>query len=767
MLGLRRWLRGAGDLSGPLVPGAAAAGVAGWLLVRHGVSLVEVVRYAGYLVLVLAVPGRLLWERVTRAWESDRPGGRLELWTCGVATGLVLELVAYPLARWAGVPAWYPVLTAAVAVALLPGSLRRRATRVAAPEAQPRPGRPGQGAGAAWTLAGVVGFLAWFLERSVYERYDLDRFRLVDVDETFHLALVGELRHHFPPVYPYVEAGDLTYQWFPHLHMAASTWVTGLEPLAVYRRFDVLVLSTLAVLGTAVVATHLAGRSWPGAVAAGILVLVGSFDVTGTVVGRSVAEDRFLEPRLLLHSPTQTMAFALAPPVMLLCLRLLERTGATAGCERGHGATPGAVHGAAVWVALGAGLVALTGTKVTFVPIFACGLLAAAGVAALGGRGREAARAVTAVAVCGSVVALGGAILYRGDTQSLVWGPGRTAGWFAEQLGLAGGGLLLGAAVTLALLAGWLASAAGATGLLLTRARKDPRTWFLLGSAAAGLGATFLLFHGGMSQLYFGRSTAPVLAVASAWGLAELLAGHSRRVHVAAAAAAASGGVVLLAVRSVTESAPELPFWVNGPALLGAVLVAALGLGLARDLSGGRVTVPLALPVAVLVGLGLARALAFVLGHQAAQDVGEVGEPLGRDAVSTARALRALSAPEDRVITNAHCLEVRSEAAGCDSRHFWLSGFAERRFVLEGWAYTRFGESWAEPFWGDPELMARNDRLFTEPSAERLSDFVRDHPASWLVVDRSLEVDFEALRRTTGLVLVLERGRYALFEIAT
>ena len=143
------------------------------------------------------------------------------------------------------------------------------------------------GGGPSWSLAAILGYFAVWLSVVVYSRYQLSPYRILDEDETFHLALIGELRHHFPPAYPQMDAGSLAYQWFVHAHMAASTWVTGIDPLLVYRRLDVLVLGAMCILGTAAVATRLAGRPWVGVLAATILVLVGSFDISGVVQGQA------------------------------------------------------------------------------------------------------------------------------------------------------------------------------------------------------------------------------------------------------------------------------------------------------------------------------------------------------------------------------------------------------------------------------------------------------------------------------------------------
>lgn len=743
---------------GSMTPVALAWLVAVALLARHEVPVRESLAYSAYALFVIALPGRLVWDWL---WEA-RPGGsgevaagpgnRLEAWACGAAVGYVLELAAYPVARLAGHPRWYVLLPGLVVVTLGIRAWRRRSSG----------STPRLGAGSRWGLAAVVAYLTTWLSVIVFARYRLTPYRLLDEDETFHLALVGELRHHFPPQYPYVEAGDLTYQWFVHAHMAASTWATGIEPLTAYRRFDVLVLSVVAVLGTAAVASRITRRSWPGLVAAGALVLVGSFDVTGMLRGESITEDRFLEGGLLINSPTQTLGFALAPAVMILLLRLI-------GSER---------MALRVWVALAVGAGALSGVKVTFLPLFVCGLLAA-GAVGLWRREPRAGRPLVAAVVCVVGVLGSGTLLYRGDSQSLTWGPGRTGEWYLSVLGLGGSGATANVILTVALLLGWLTGAAGAVGLLTARStRWDPRAWFLLGAVSAGLGATFLLFHGGMSQLYFGRSTAQSMAVACAWGLSVLhpVPTSARRAS-ASVAAAVSGGLLLLLARTITQSmheravergtAPALPFWVNAFALVAIVLGLVLAALLVRDVSRRRLRVPLGVSLAFLVGLGLARSMAFGVGSYPAYDAVENRKPIGAGALAATRWLRENSEPDERVLTNAHCVADPPGEDDCDTRHFWMSAFTERRFLLEGWAYTRFQEGWVSPYWGDADLLARNDELFSDPSELPLERFLAEHPAQWLLADRALDVDMTALKRTSGLALRFEQGRYAVFEVVS
>ena len=670
---------------------------------------------------------------------------------CGAATGYVLELAAYPLARWAGQPNLYVVLPLAVLLLLGIRSTRRE-----------QPARVCLGAAARWSYAGVVGYLVVWLAAVVWARTSMSRFWPSDEDETFNLSLVGELRHHFPPQYPFTDAGALTYQWFVHAHMAASTWLTGLEPLMVYRRFDVLVLSVLAVLSAGVLTMRLSGRVWPGAVASGLLVLVGSFDLSGAVRGEAAPEERFLDGGLLLNSPTQTFAFALLPTVVILCLEIL-------GERRPH---------AREWTALVVGTLALSGAKATAVPVLLAGFVAAT-LISFWRRKSVPWRALGGASVCAAALMLSAGVLYGGDSYSLRFDPGQTTTFFMTRLGVGGHGTVVIGVVTVSLLLMWLVSAAGAVGLLVSaRLRWDSRVWWLTGAAASGLGATFMLAHEGMSQLYFGRTVAPLLAVMCAWGLAEIFPrGTGVREARRALVIAMVAGFSLLAVRAVTESLrvtrevegrsvsePLLRLWINLPALLLVVLAFAVVRVVVRDLSKGAVVLRGRTLVVFLVGLGLARSLAFVVGHYPDADVTEANAGIPPGGLAAARWLRQHSEPGDRAATNAHCLPAKT-AAVCDSRHFWMSAFSERRFVLEGWAYTRYQEDWTAGYWGPAATLHANDQIFAAPTSHVAVRFLEAENVRWLLVDEQEPADLRGLAEAPGLRQHFSSGNFEVFEV--
>jgi len=110
--------------------------------------------------------------------------------------------------------------------------------------------------------------------------------------------------------------------------------------------------------------------------------------------------------------------------------------------------------------------------------------------------------------------------------------------------------------------------------------------------------------------------------------------------------------------------------------------------------------------------------------------------------VAAARWLRDHSAPGDLVATNAHCADLGRKTR-CDNRNFWISGYAERRALVEGWGYTDAANeefvktgvnSRYSPFW-DPALLAANDAVFTNPSAAAVGELRDRYGVRWLFVD--------------------------------
>jgi hypothetical protein len=104
--------------------------------------------------------------------------------------------------------------------------------------------------------------------------------------------------------------------------------------------------------------------------------------------------------------------------------------------------------------------------------------------------------------------------------------------------------------------------------------------------------------------------------------------------------------------------------------------------------------------------------------------------------------IRDHSDADDIVATNQHHANTPDGLA----LSFWINAYAERRTLVGSWVYfTRSIEVAGRdhvdfrrvPFW-DPELLRRNDEVFTTPTPERISWLRNVEGVRWLVVNRDV-----------------------------
>ncbi|MFD0467646.1 hypothetical protein ACFQ0B_04505 [Nonomuraea thailandensis] len=177
-----------------------------------------------------------------------------EEWAAGLALGYAVEVLAYIPARAVGAPLLVvvpPVVVLGV-FACVPG-LRRHWRGCAGGERAPR--------WCAWALAGIVVYLiAW----STLFQYRVP-VEAAYVDMPFHLAMVGEIKHHLPPTMPSVLGEPLAYHWFVYAELAATSWVTGIEPVTLVYRLSTLPMAAAMVVLVAALGRRVGGsrgRGW-------------------------------------------------------------------------------------------------------------------------------------------------------------------------------------------------------------------------------------------------------------------------------------------------------------------------------------------------------------------------------------------------------------------------------------------------------------------------------------------------------------------------
>ncbi|TDC66172.1 hypothetical protein E1258_03555 [Micromonospora sp. KC207] len=726
---------------------ALAALLAGWWWT--GTPGGDIARYVAYWALALVLPGTL----VHRALRGSR-GNLPEDLGYGAAVGLLLELAAWAVATASGTqPAlrWWPVPVLALFVAV-PGL--RRHWRIARPRPLPLP----------WTLA-VAGVLVLLVAWAAVG-WRANPLPPVDhvyyQDLLYHLGLVHELTRDMPFELPQLAGEPLRYHYLVDAHLASASMITGTGPATVLLRLWLVPVAATAVVVTAGLARDLSGRWWAGPVAAGTAYVGVSLSLGSAATASGTLP-------LSVESPSQTYLL----PLLLLLI------GVCVDVVRGRRPGPG-------WALVPAAGLAVAGAKSSGLPPLIAGV-ALAGVV-VGWRARRVPWAVVSLfAVLVAAMVVGYRLFAGGGAGVLspqVFGVLRfTAPWrqtVGAGGGIAAGGLLppgLAAAggtgwlFAVAVLGWWLVlQAPRFVGVLLLArrgTRVDPAAWLLAGALVAGAGGAWSFFHPSVSQLYFFLAVVPFGALLTGWLLA---AARPWWPVVAVAGAVGAAAQWLLDPLGPPERTRRAWLWamavpagrvllLAGVAALLAVLLTGLrarrgrgrlpaGPGEDRPPAGAswRSRAAVAGAVAALCGASVAGGLEWT-----ARRVGDPPRVLSaadrpwaitRDEARAALWLDAHAGPEDVVATNVHCRPVPT-VAHCDARAFWVSGLGGRRALVESWGYTdealaahaRDGFSYPRQPAPDPELFARNERLFTAPTAGELDRVRRENGVRWLFAD--------------------------------
>ncbi|MDR8414592.1 hypothetical protein MTP10_38430 [Nonomuraea sp. 3-1Str] len=689
----------------------------------HGVSFRDIACYGAYLVLCLALPGLLL----VRALYGDNRTSAEEL-ALGTALGFAVEVGVYIPARAVGLPllvlAW-PIATYAAFLAVpgLRGHWRGKGAGPAAPVWWP------------WVPALLICYLVAKTSHSLYGIAPLTWPELVRYadDAPFHLGLIGELKHHMPPMSPIVAGEPLFYHWFVYAHWASASWITGVEPLVLLLR-----LGMLPVLAAFVVLVAMLGRrvtdSWAGgALAAGATLLVGAprlfLGSAGTFTWGGMHDAAWL-------SPTFAFGAVLFVPVVLLVTDLIQRRR----------------YDLRGWLLLGVFLLAVMGAKATYLPMLLVGLVAVALVEAVRRR-RVPWPVLTALLMTGACLVFAQFVLFGGRRQGLMVAPFSYLRTVWQELT----GMPVGTAPALASLAGvavmyllaWAVTWSPMLGLLSRpRLLLRPDVVLLTGIGAAGLGAMIVFDHPGQSQVYFLWGSHPYPVIIAVFGVLAVL----RRARV-------PRGLVVGAIGAGLTAAYAIPFlWgVTAPlgpgqpdtalclpylTLLVAVALAVVVIVTTRARMRGWALLVTALAVIGLPAAHHARVVSFLSGlaGQPAAAAAEPAPTAPSGALSAARWLRDHSSPDELVATNVHCRWGQEDP--CDSRQFWLSALTERRMLVEGWAFTvHNADSWQpgrleehQPFW-DQERLEANDAAFRSPSTATIRELREGRGVRWLLVD--------------------------------
>lgn len=726
----------------------AVAFVAATLLVA-GTSIVDLARYAAYAVLAVALPGTLVYRALRRT-----PHTLVEDVAIGTAVGLVLELGAWAAFSALGLRGWLWAWPLAVVIpfAAVPGLRKHWRVRGYAPTPL----------GWSWSVAGVVAFFTaylWvvFLARNPILPVSEDTRQYLDL--AYQLSLAADAKHHIPLDVPQVAGEPLYYHWFGYAHMAATSLVGHIDLPVVALRLAIPALCAAAIVLVAVAGWRISGRPYVGAGAAALFFVVGEVNYTHPVTQPFGTQATFV----IWHGMSMTYSWVL---LLALIPVVADRIGRAARVpEIGPGA----------WVLTVSLMLGSSGAKASSVPVVALGLAFTAMVLLVTQR-----RLPWAVILAGLIAAVAQAfataVLFSFQTYGLDIGPfSGLARYWAAPPGRSGWVQpLVVLAVTAAFVVNMELRLAGIVPLLwLRKGKLEPAQWFLLGGALAGPGLYLATSQPGGGNQYFTRAGFAFGMLLSAWGYAMVLdrARLNRRGRVLLGAATLAFAAVLCAIQiryagpqpSGTPYSPVLPImlWSLALGLFGLVVaVAWQPLTLRWPGLAGRGG------IVALTGVLVAGAPGLVMDEHKSAQAPNGGAyatvPLPRSRIEAARWVRDHSRADDIVATNVHCLGYYE--GWCDSRSFWLSAYAERRVLVEGWGFApRIATTGTfTPFW-DPDRLARNDAAFTAPTADGLAELRdRDH-VRWLVVDRSVGPESAAL--ATLATPRYDNGRLAVYEV--
>ena len=692
----------------------------------YGVSVRDIATFTLYSGLAVALPGALLWRALlgrTDHISVDLAGG--------TALGYAIEIPIYLLCRAVGAPlavfAW-PLLT------------------IVAFAAVPRLRRFWKGSGERLPIGVTITYAVLWCWALVYSAITIFRVSALRgpvaqtpyIDIPFHLALTGELKHHFPAQIPYVVDQPLNYHWFVYAHIASASWMTGIDPLVLIQRL--IGLPVMAAFGVLTVAAGraLTGRYWPGLCAV-IFATVALATVPYTWNAQLMeigAVDSVWD------SPTLGFALSIFAGLILVVIGILHDA-----YDRRRGP----------WVAVILMAGAVAGSKSTFLPILLCGALCALAVQLI--RTRRPGPMVWLLVIIGAWLAFAQFVVFGGGTEGIVVAPLITVKKTVLGFTVLGANRPANPYLTLFVLclitiAAWAFAWVGWIGLAAREVRRDPAVWLVLGAGIAGIAATFALGHISLSQIYFGRSARPYLALAAATGLAALIVpgrGEQRRARIQLwIASGALGVVAVYAIRLISNaSTPVEPHVLRKAAAPYAILIVilavlAVGLwivatrrGLGRRAAAGAIALmAMATATPQVVSDFTSYGSTIASGHVRNVKMYWTAIPSGgQDAMYW---LRDHSSPDDLVATNEHCQYLIANP--CDARDFWISGLSERRVLVEGWAYTEQSLKSSSPYssagggdYWDPTLLAANDAVFNAPTPANVAALAHGYGVRWLV----------------------------------
>jgi hypothetical protein len=687
------------------------------LILAAGTGVSELARYCGYAAFAVVLPGTLVYRALRPA-----PKTLVEDLAMGAAVGLTLELAAWAAFSVLDLRGWLPGWPLLVVAVFLAAPRLRRHWRVRYYERT--------SLAWSWSLAAIVIFWSCYLFVVFLDRNPVvptSEGTMQYLDLSYQLSLAGEAKNHLPLHVPQVAGEPLYYHWFAYAHMAMASLVGGVDLAAVSLRFAIPALCALAIVLTAVVGWRVSRKPWVGIVAAALFFAIGEFNFTDPVTMPFGTQAAFV----IWHGMSMIYSWVLLIALIGVLVAIIDGSART---WRGY--------------VLAALLIAASsGAKASSLPIVLAGLALAAFASLV-----RTKRIPWPIVILGAMAAAGQffaiAVLYRFQTYAtgvhpfgsieVFAGPDSQPRSMAQQAVITGG----------VLLAYFLNMQLRLVGIvpLLRRHRLglEPAQWLLLGGALGGIGAYLLLRQLADGQQYFVRSGFAFGVILSAWGFVEAFErarlGRRGKTWLGVFAAVVAAGTIAAQLAYAQPLRWVHPYDPAVPILRWAAILAVLGVAGVAAWYAARDPVPslrgrggLVFLTAVLVVGAPGLVMDMVKSARSPNGGAYTNVPMPRSRVEAARWVRDHSSPADVLATNVHCLN-NAASGQCDPRSFWLSAYAERRVLVEGWTFApRLAGDAAKPFW-DPELLDLNDRAFTEPTTQELAE-LRQDGVRWLVAD--------------------------------
>ncbi len=683
------------------------------------------IAYLAYFLVVIAIPGTMFWRRLTggTGWFAVDA-------VLGTAFGLAVEALVYPVGMLFSMP-FAALLMPALAVGMIRALPRT-----------PRAQRPTPWWATAGVMVAVGAAAAWFV-RTGSQLIPLNGPAALrpNSDAPHNLAIAGELTHHFPPRLPYADGRWLTGHWAAYDHIASSHWITTIPLDVLTHRMVPFAWILLTVVGAAAVGMVLTGRAVAAPIAAGLTVAAGELTAWPWAVSDRVFSDG---PFALgqLTNPPQAFSTVLLLPLIAVTALLLRRQ---------PGRAPRA-HVFRLLVVAAVLITALALTKATTLPVYGAGL-AVAWIYLTVRRGRLNLRGLLLGLGVAAAYVLTFFVVLRGTESSVLFDPGRTFDWLADRMG--GGSAV--AVIAAVVVIGWVMPAVGAL-LIRSRVRRDPLPAFLVVGLLAAVAAASLLYDEGGAQLFFVRTGFLYGVLLATWGLSSL---ERKQYWVAAVALLIGAAAIYWGRYRSPDSCTSTNCFGQGLAV--ALVIAALGIGLFGLILRGSRRTWAVIAVAVLLGTTVSPTLVSVREF-ATPSLTEY-ESIAPGGIEAARFIRRNSGSNDRIATNVHCH--KPSTTRCLAGSYWIAGYAERRVLVQGWAYrTRVDDTYPgkpqSDYW-DQEKLRLNDEVFTNPTRELLETLRTKYGVQWLLLDDRVTQPPKNLDRLTDLRF--ELGNVRVYQL--